>query len=278
VTISFNDASQAWCSALYQVYHGGLKVSPRGRLTHELPHHAVSIELRRPVVTIRERRLSYRFMATEALWILQGRNDLAFLTAHNARMAEFSDNGAVLAGAYGPRISGQLAYVVDQLVTDPDTRRATLAIWTPNPAPSKDYPCTVAMDFKLRDGRLHAHVFMRSSDVWLGLPYDLFSFSMVALQVTALVNARRFTADLDPDDDPYIVPGRLYVTAASSHVYETDFPAVEALLATDDEPVLRQPEVPAAWWFDEAKLRHGLQRVMDGEAGARWWEVDDEQH
>lgn len=131
----------AWRRALKRALTEGELVAPRGQRTKELLGHVVSIDMARAVVTSPTRKLSYRFMCAEALWILAGQNELAPLTRFVKRMADFSDDGVTLAGAYGPRLVPQLPYVVDALARDRETRQAVVTIWTPSPPPSRDIPC-----------------------------------------------------------------------------------------------------------------------------------------
>lgn len=243
-------ANRAWYQQFNKVVVQGWEVAPRGRPTLEVPHATVKIDMSCPVVTARP-GLNHRFMAAEALWILEGRDDLEPLVEHVPRMSEFSDDGRSLAGAYGPPISKQLNYVVQKLNEDRDTRQAVLTIWRPNPTPSKDVPCTVAMAFQIREDLFHAHVFMRSSDVWLGLPYDLFNFTMVAEWV-------RLHHDLRSNAATRL--GALYVTAASSHLYVENVARVE-------EPGFSQREMPR--WEGPTHLKHALEGLTHGEG--RWW-------
>jgi thymidylate synthase len=195
-------------------------------------------------------------MAAEALWILDGSDQLSELVRYNPNMAAFSDDGVTLAGAYGPRIMPQIPYVVSKLREDRDTRQAALTIWTPSPAPSKDIPCTVAMDFKVRDGKLNLHVFMRSSDIWLGLPYDVFSFSCVAYLVCSILGD--------------VTPGTLYLTAASSHLYERHWGE-----KIGDPPETECLSVPETYWSrGPSNLKASLKILRDSRKGdvARWWE------
>lgn len=259
-----------WLSTLRRIVETGQRSAPRGMPILELDHYAIAVDLTRPVLRVPGRKLNYRFMAAEALWILEGSNRLSDLTPYNPRMADFSDDGATLAGAYGPRIMSQLAFVVDQIVNDPDTRRATLTVWRPNPPPTKDHCCTVAMDFKLRRGALDVHVFMRSSDVWLGLPYDVFSFACVGYAVVNALRAVR-SATLSAT-----IPGTLYVTSASSHLYlDQDYSGRVGEVLENVVPATRGPEVPTSLWSDGADAqRNTLRALRDTNRGdsLRWWE------
>jgi len=223
----------AWFEAISEVLDAGLICRPRGKVVKEVLHQTHVIDMNYPVLSLAKRKVSYRFMVREAIWILSGSNLLAPLVEVNKRMAEFSDDGVTLAGAYGPRFVEQLPHVVKALAGDSDTRQATLTLWRPSPAPSKDIPCTVAMDFKIRRGLLSCHVFMRSSDLWLGLPYDVFSFTMMAAKVAhQLFLQTGAEARL----------GDLYLTSASSHIYEEHFQKAEDLFS--DEKAWVVPDGP----------------------------------
>lgn len=211
-------ATAAWTATLAKILGGGREISPRGCLTRELDHHLFACDMSASVVRAPARKLSYKFLAAEALWIINGDDTVAGIAPYNARIVNFSDDGLTFFGAYGPRVVAQLDYVIEALVRDRDTRQAVLTTWRPCPPLTKDVPCTVALAFSIRDDQLNCHAFMRSSDAWLGLPYDAFNFSMVAAKVACRYNAALATA-------PAITLGRLYLTSASSHLYEENFSA-----------------------------------------------------
>lgn len=257
------DFSQTWLTALKDILLNGSKVSPRGKLTREIPQRTMVVNMRQPVLMVPERNLSYRFMAAEAYWILSGDDSVAGIAPYNHYISEFSDDGEHFFGAYGPKILSQLDYVVAKLKADHDTRQAGLTIWRENPPATKDVPCTIAVFFNLRGMLLNTHVFMRSSDVWLGVPYDVFNFSMLAHLVCGHLNDGR-TAD-----DAYS-PGRLYLTAASSHLYETNWGGAEQCLSSQ---VLDQPATPEMLWRDHEGLMMWLKDLRDTKPGheLRWW-------
>jgi len=237
---------------LYQVainacLNYGDPVAPRGQPTHELlgPTFVLK-DARKNLITIPDRRLNYAFSVAEWLWMLLGRRDVATIGYFNKNIAAFSDDGVTFAGAYGPAFRAQLDYVVDVLRRDHDTRQAVLTFWKPAPGPSKDVPCTVSIQFFIRDGRLHAHGYMRSNDVWLGFPYDLFNFTQLQAYVAACVGAEvgayRHTVgsfhlyDRNRTDAVRVADSNLIDEAARSPQLTTlpaDFEAVFEQLAAD---------------------------------------------
>lgn len=257
------DFSRIWIDTLRDILTNGEEVSPRGKLTKEILQRTITVDMRRPVLRVPDRSLSYRFMAAEAYWILSGDNRVATIAPYNSRIAEFSDDGETFFGAYGPKIMAQLDYVVEKLVEDPDTRQAGLTIWRECPPKTKDVPCTVAIFASIRNGLLNLHVFMRSSDVWLGVPYDVFNFSMLGHLICCRLNMNSF--------DAVVKPGKLYLTAASSHLYEVNW---EDARKCTTAQVLNQPPTPTAIWTCEAKLMGTLHTLRDTRAGdrLRWWE------
>lgn len=131
------------------------------------------------ILTNKVRKVSKAFSSAEFLWLMSGRNDVEMLRLYNKNIINFSDNGLIYEGAYGPRIRQQLEYILSTLTNDPQSRQAIITIWERNPMPSRDIPCTISMQFLVVDERLNMLVNMRSNDVWLGFPYDVFNFTMI---------------------------------------------------------------------------------------------------
>lgn len=263
--------NHAWLAHLKAVLSCGQLVQPRGMLTKELSQRTLVFDMLYPVLTVPARELGYRFLAAEAWWILSGRNDVASIAPYSKRISEFSDDGETFFGAYGVQFRDQLPYVVNALRDDLDTRQATLTLWRPSPPKTKDVPCTVALDFKIRQGRLNLHVFMRSSDVWLGVPYDAFNFSMMACHVLELYNDGK-------DAWEQVSPGTCFLTAASAHLYERNWAAAEELLLEPVAPPTRSvPEnlygvygrCPKAYDLID-HLRYAKDALADN-SRFRWW-------
>lgn len=213
--MAIGTANEEWLRTLEIVKTKGQNVQPRGLINREVRHHTVKFQMSYPVVHERSRKLSYKFMAAEALWILNGSDELDFHHEIRSKLEPYSDDLVHLNGAYGIPFANQVRYCCEKIHEDRDTRQAVINLWKPSPKPSKDIPCTVAMQFLVRHDTLHCSVFMRSSDVWMGLPYDMFSFTMMAHHVAANVGA-----DL----------GNCCITAGSSHLYQKDFAGAEDVL------------------------------------------------
>lgn len=252
-----------WANHITKLLATGIDIAPRGCNTKELPQQTLEIDMRLPVLTIPKRKVSYQFMAAEAYWILTGDNKVSTIAPYNRHIAAFSDDGKTFFGAYGPKVMGQLDYVVRKLIQDPTTRQAGLTIWRENPPETKDVPCTIAMFFMIRSGLLNCHTFMRSSDIWLGVPYDVFTFSMISHLVCTKINEIRIS--------PLILPGTLHLTAASSHIYERNFEAAKACVSTS---TYNQCPTPLSLYLYSTTLLSKLKSLRTSKSGdpLRWWE------
>lgn len=225
-------ANSAWLELVDALLKNGASdISPRGMNTREFIGARSVFDMNFPVVTNLARKISYRFMLAEATWILSGSNKVEDIAPYNRRMADFSDDGKTLAGAYGPRVVAQLLYVASKLVQDPMTRQAVMTIWKINPIPSKDIPCTIGSQFLIRDEQLHVIQTMRSSDVWLGWPYDVFSFTMIATWLCIWLRQQGMKN---------LTLGSFVLSAGSQHLYETNVgEAVKCICKTQDALVYK---------------------------------------
>jgi thymidylate synthase len=222
-----NTANQEWKILLKSVLYHGQDIKPRGKPCKELRAFQTRIDMRFPVVSIAERKMGYKFMTAEAAWILSGDNRLENIKKYSPFIWEFSDDGHFYNGAYGPMIVDQLTYVVDMLEQDQDTRQAILTIWRPNPRPSRDIPCTVSLQWFIRDGKLHCHDTMRSSDCWLGWVYDVFNMSMLSGMILLLLRERQRRSAVAHNT---LELGDLVLTAGSAHIYEKNYAEVKDIV------------------------------------------------
>lgn len=168
------------------------------------------------------RKLNYQFSVAEWLWIMLGYNAAEVILPYNKNLAEFQNElTGTFDGAYGPHVVMQLPYVLQKLQEDPDTRQAIISLWQPRPRASKDIPCTISLQFILRNDQLHMVATMRSNDAWLGMPYDIFNFTQIQNYVAALLD---------------VGMGEYHHVVGSLHLYERDW--AKAKTVADEESVM----------------------------------------
>ena len=205
--IQARDFATAWFELLSRLYNDGRPVSPRGFETHELLGVQLRVDdMTKNILVHPARGLSYRFAIAEWIWMAAGRSDVATVVKYNKNIAQFSDDGIIFAGAYGPQMLKQIPWAMDQLAK-PGCRQAVIQIWQPMPALSKDIPCTLSWQLLARDGKLSAVITMRSSDIWLGLPYDFINLSQLISGIAGELG---------------LTPSVLVFNLGSSHLYDRD--------------------------------------------------------
>lgn len=127
------------------------------------------------------RKLSMRYAMGEFLWYLSGNNNLSEIQKYTSNWDRMSDDGVTVNSNYGHCIKykygfDQFEYVYNMLKDKPESRQAVIHIKAPDNSESKDVNCTVCLQFFVRDNKLYMTTYMRSNDIWLGFPYDVFQF------------------------------------------------------------------------------------------------------
>lgn len=176
-SITVRNVNHALPLALALLRDKGKAIAPRGNPTKELVGpFATTYQLPEEMVLfdpVRDANPFFHFF--EALWILEGRQDVGFLAHFLPRMADFSDNGKTFHAPYGYRLRtaygfDQIEIAIEKLSKDHDTRQAVLSIWDPRVdwERTKDVPCNDMIMLKIRDGKLRMTVCNRSNDAVLG--------------------------------------------------------------------------------------------------------------
>lgn len=177
---------EALPKALKLILRTGKNISPRGNETIEVED--VLIQLSNPrdrVPLLPHRRANIFALLAETLWVFAGRDDLEFIGFYLSRVADFSDDGIRLEGAYGPRLRNwyghdQLMNLVGLLRNDPSSRRAVISLFDPTKDwdnTRKDIPCNNWLQFTIRDERLNMRVTSRSMDVIWGSTLNIFEWT-----------------------------------------------------------------------------------------------------
>lgn len=140
----------------------------------------------RCIMTNEIRKMPMRYAIGEMLWYLSGNNNLCEIQKYTKAWDRMSDDGKTVNSNYGYCIRykygfDQWEYVKKLLTEDPNTRQAVLHIKTAELSQSKDVNCTVCCQFFVRGKKLYMTTYMRSNDLWMGFPYDVFQFT--AMQI-----------------------------------------------------------------------------------------------
>lgn len=217
-----DDLRLGYVTLVKEVATYGKPVVSRGLATRELT--AVSLlfpNVLNPLLPVGVGRgVNARLAAIEALQLISGiqRHDLiqAVTPGFDSILVDQENPDY---GAYGPRIIEQVGDCIDILHGDPTTRRAVISIWNEKDLThTGDRPCTVFLQFLVRDNgfgpALELHSYMRSQDVWLGVPYDIFMFTQLQHTVAFILG---------------LPAGQFAHHATSLHIYETDLSKVDNL-------------------------------------------------
>lgn len=175
----------------------------------------------------------------ELLWYLSGSDEAAFISPYIGYYAKPEQLDPV-PDAYGPRLLGlmpdrgfgenQLTAVIEALGERPGTRRAIIQLYdSTDRAREGDIPCTTALQFHARDGALHMTATMRSNDAWLGLPHDLFCFTMLQEMMATRLGLKL---------------GEYVHFASSMHVYKSSQRGVRGYLAEGFQRIAPMPPMP----------------------------------
>lgn len=200
------------------------------------------------------RKLSYRFAIAEWLWIMFGHDDVKTIAQYNSHIVAFSDDGKTFNGSYGVPVKQQWPYILGVLKKDIDSRQAILQIYRTPAGVTKDVPCTLSIQFLVRDKKLHTIATMRSSDVWLGLPYDVHCFTQMGNVLAGQLGVEQ---------------GWFIIHLGSSHMYDRNDEDISKILETNSRVLgIKSPALPG---FPPDELEQILmKRVMNSDLEAPW--------
>ncbi len=117
----------------------------------------------------------------------------------------------------------QLAGLVEQIRTNPDSRRLILSAWNVGELEAmKLPPCHLLFQFNVQNERLHCAMTMRSCDVFLGLPFNIASYSLLTLMMAQVTD---------------LVPGELIISLGDTHIYQNHFDQVRLQLTRTPKPL-----------------------------------------
>lgn len=214
---------------------------------------AVSLELTNPRARVSRSLTRGRLFSAlgELAWYLTGSANTEQIVYYIPQYAKQDVDGSIF-GGYGPRLFDfdgvdQVKYVIGLLRANPSSRRAVIQLFDHDDVTERrsEVPCTCTLQYLLRAGKLHAVTYMRSNDVYWGMPHDVFCFTMLqeliarSLSVELgsyhhLVGSLHLYDDKVPQAQTFVDEGWHSTTAAMPPMPSGDpWPAVRTLLAVE---------------------------------------------
>jgi len=185
--------------------HGVDKADRTGTGTRSIFGYQMRFNLREGFPLLTTKKVHLRSIIHELLWFLAGDTNIAYLKANGVSIwDEWADANGDLGPVYGyqwrswPTHDGrkidQIKDVVEQIRTNPDSRRLIVSAW--NPAFVDDMalpPCHTMFQFYVANDRLSCQLYQRSADVFLGVPFNIASYALLTMMVAQVT-------DLQPGD------------------------------------------------------------------------------
>ena len=200
--------------------HGSEKSDRTGTGTRSIFGHQMRFDLGAGFPLLTTKRVHLRSIAHELLWFIRGETNVASLHQNGVTIwDEWADERGELGPVYGKQWrswqspSGesidQLAGVVAEIRSRPDSRRLLVTAWNPSDLADMALPpCHTLFQFYVADGRLSCQLYQRSADIFLGLPFNIASYSLLTLMVSKITG---------------YTPGEFIHTLGDAHLYRNHF-------------------------------------------------------
>lgn len=213
-------------SMLVDVYQNGEVRTPRGIEVKELRPYIFTLEdSTENVITLPGLETNLNYANEELEWYVSGNPNINYSPRIERVWKQFSDDGVRVNSNYGERIWGkhpilnvdQFTWVSNLLKRDPDSRQAVINInsYFDKAKPTKDFPCTLDIQYFVNKDSLDSIVHMRSNDAYLGFRNDLFTFTEIQKMLAMTLGVK---------------PGKYTHIANSMHLYSSDYERARRLL------------------------------------------------
>lgn len=181
-----------------------------------------------PVLTTK--KLHLRSIIHELLWFLKGDTNIGYLKENGVSIwDEWADENGDLGPVYGhqwrswPTPGGgridQIGQLVDQIRSNPDSRRLIVSAWNPSDIEHMALPpCHCLFQFYVAEGRLSCQLYQRSADVFLGVPFNIASYAMLTLMVAQVTGLK---------------PGEFVHTFGDAHLYSNHLEQADLQLSRE---------------------------------------------
>jgi thymidylate synthase len=200
-----------------------------------------------PLMTTK--KLHFKSILYELLWFIRGETNTRYLTDNGVTIwNEWADSNGDLGHIYGyqwrswPSYSGkaidQLERVVQSIQHNPDSRRHIVSAWNVGDLENMALPpCHVLFQFYVAGGNLSLQLYQRSADIFLGVPFNIASYSLLLLMVAQVTGLK---------------PGEFIHTIGDAHIYQNHIDQVKLQLTREPRkwPVIKlNPDIKSLFDF-----------------------------
>jgi thymidylate synthase len=191
--------------------HGKKREDRTGTGTLSVFGHQIRLDLKQGFPLLTTKKIHFKSVVHELLWFLSGETNVKPLQENGVTIwNEWADENGDLGPIYGsqwrnfgglnfritgPELGGlrdfrlafdtrgidQITQVIEQIKVNPNSRRLLVSAWNPVDLPKmKLPPCHLLFQFYVSDGELSTHLYMRSADVFLGVPFNIASYALLS--------------------------------------------------------------------------------------------------
>ncbi len=226
---------QQYLDLMRHVRDNGVRKEDRtGTGTLSLFGHQLRFDLAAGFPAVTTKKLHLRSVIHELLWFLRGDTNIRYLQENGVTIwDEWADERGDLGPIYGyqwrswPTPDGgtidQIGRLVEQIRNNPDSRRLLVTAWNPACIDQMALPpCHCLFQFYVAEGRLSCQLYQRSADIFLGVPFNIASYSLLTLMLAQVTGLQ---------------PGEFVHTFGDAHLYLNHLEQVELQLAREPLPL-----------------------------------------
>ena len=213
---------------------GVIKTDRTGTGTKSVFGHQMRFNLADGFPLVTTKKCHFKSIIHELLWFLKGDTNVKYLQENGVRIwNEWADENGDLGHVYGyqwrswPDYKGghidQISQVIEQIKNNPDSRRLLVSAW--NVAEVDEMalpPCHLLFQFYVADGRLSLQLYQRSADCFLGVPFNIASYSLLLLMVAQVCG---------------LEPGEFVHTTGDTHLYLNHMEQTDLQLSREPRPL-----------------------------------------
>jgi thymidylate synthase len=204
----------------YVLEHGRYKADRTGTGTYSVFGAQIRFRLDDGFPLVTTKKIHFKSVVYELLWFLRGDTNVRWLQQHGVTIW---DEWAGPDGDLDGRSIDQLARVVEEIRRNPDSRRLIVTAWNPGELDQMALPpCHTLFQFYVLDGRLSCQLYQRSADIFLGVPFNIASYSLLTLMVAQICDLQ---------------PGEFIHTFGDLHLYANHVEQARLQLSRTPRPL-----------------------------------------